>query len=268
MGNVMMRKLVAALACRNQGTRLYGKPIQNLDIEKGITILDNILDCLNSIEEIDEVILGISEGDENLVFRTEAEKRGLRYVIGSEQDVLKRLIDCGKLGEATDIFRVTSESPFVSFAKVKALWRQYCDEGLDALFLDNIVDGCGFEIISQSALERSHNEGESRHRSELCTLFIRENLEKFKVAKVEAEPEFYRTDLRLTVDNPEDLVICRAIYKFFQEQAPRINLRDIITFLDKNPELISLTAPFTEVGYQTMYVWGNGQEINGGANHE
>ena len=31
----MKKKLVAALACRNQGTRLYGKPIQNLDIENG-----------------------------------------------------------------------------------------------------------------------------------------------------------------------------------------------------------------------------------------
>ena len=37
----MKKKLVAALACRNQGTRLYGKPIQNLDIENGITIIDN-----------------------------------------------------------------------------------------------------------------------------------------------------------------------------------------------------------------------------------
>ena len=40
----MKRKLVAALACRNQGSRLYGKPLQNLDIEKGIRIIDNIVD--------------------------------------------------------------------------------------------------------------------------------------------------------------------------------------------------------------------------------
>ena len=38
----MRRKLVAAIACRNQGSRLYGKPIQNLDIKNGsrmITLL-------------------------------------------------------------------------------------------------------------------------------------------------------------------------------------------------------------------------------------
>ena len=63
-----MRKLVVALACRNKGSRLYGKPLQNLDIKNGITILDNIVACLSSFDCIDSVILGIAEGDENLDF--------------------------------------------------------------------------------------------------------------------------------------------------------------------------------------------------------
>ena len=56
------RKLVAALACRNQGSRLYGKPLQNLDVEKGISILDNIIDCLQGAAAINEILLGISKG--------------------------------------------------------------------------------------------------------------------------------------------------------------------------------------------------------------
>ena len=39
-----MRKLVACLACRNEGTRLYGKPLQNLDIKKNITIKNYLKD--------------------------------------------------------------------------------------------------------------------------------------------------------------------------------------------------------------------------------
>ena len=37
----MKKKLVAVLACRNNGSRLYAKPLQKLD--KNITVLDNIL---------------------------------------------------------------------------------------------------------------------------------------------------------------------------------------------------------------------------------
>ena len=37
-----MKRKLAALACRNQGS-VYGN-LQNLDIEKGIRIIDNIVD--------------------------------------------------------------------------------------------------------------------------------------------------------------------------------------------------------------------------------
>ena len=46
MPKVKKRKLVAVLACRNTGSRLYGKPLQNLDVNKNYTILDNIIKCL------------------------------------------------------------------------------------------------------------------------------------------------------------------------------------------------------------------------------
>lgn len=252
----MTRRLVAAIACRSQGSRLYGKPVQNLDVTRGIRILDNIIDCLSTIPQIDEIVLGIAEGDENTVYRRFAESRGLRYVIGDETDVLGRLVSCGRLAGATDIFRVTSESPFPYFEAVATEWDRYIAEGADALFFDDIVDGCGFEIISLSALETSHRDGEDRHRSELCTLYMRENNDRFRILRISGPPELNRKDLRLTVDNPEDLVLARAVYQAFSDKAPRIPAGDIVRFLDANPSLIALTAPFAEVGYKTMYVWG------------
>lgn len=255
----MTRRLVAAIACRSQGSRLYGKPVQNLDVTRGIRILDNIIDCLRTLPQIDEIILGIAEGEENTVYRRFAAEKGLRFVIGDEVDVLGRLVACGRLGDATDIFRVTSESPFPYFEAVEDSWKTYLDAGADALFFDEIVDGCGFEIISLAALETSHRDGEDRHRSELCTLYMRENHDRFHIVKVSGPPELNRKDLRLTVDNPEDLVLARAVYEAFADKAPRISVAEIVRFLDANPNLIALTAPFAELGYKTMYVWGTPQ---------
>jgi len=256
----MKRRLVAAVAVRNAGSRLFGKPMQNLDVNEGLTILDNIIGTLRSLGCIDEVILGISEGSENQVFVEYADRLGLRYVVGDQEDVLGRLIACGQLGEATDIFRITSESPFLYFEPVEEAWQRHQDEDADAVFLDDIVDGCGFEILSMKALERSHAEGEDRHRSELCSVYIRENNTKFRTIKLTGPEDLDRRDLRLTVDNPEDLVICRHIFKNFKSLAPRIPVADIVAFLDQNPELIALTAPFTEIGYETMFVWGKGDD--------
>jgi spore coat polysaccharide biosynthesis protein SpsF len=249
----LKRKLVAAIACRNQGTRLYGKPIQNLDVVDKVRIIDNIIDCLNSISCVDEIVLGISEGIENVIYIEIAKEKKLKYIIGDEEDVLSRLIQCGKVANATDILRVTSESPFLYFEPLAKFWKQYVSTELDAIFLDDIIDGCSFQIISMDSLEISHREGEDRHRSEFCTLYIRENLNMFKVKKVFPPAEFIRKDLRLTVDNPEDLVVCRVLYCYFKEFAPKFPILKMIDFLDRNPDLKNLTAPFCEIGYSSMY---------------
>lgn len=252
----MTRRLVAAIACRNQGSRLYGKPLQNLDIERGIRILDNIIDCLQTIDCIEEIVLGISDGVENEVFRTVAEEKRLRYVVGDQIDVLSRLVKCGQLAGATDIFRVTSESPFLYFEPVEDLWHRHQEEQADATFMDDVIDGCGFEIVSLKALEESHSKGDKKHRSELCTLYIREHHQNFKIIKATPPQELTRKDIRLTVDNPEDLVVCRIVFCAFKSSAPKIPVPEIVKFLDANPKLIELISPFTEMGYSTMYQWG------------
>jgi spore coat polysaccharide biosynthesis protein SpsF len=247
------RRLVAAIACRNQGSRLYGKPLQNLDIENGVRIIDNIIANLKSIDCINEIVLGISEGVENEAFIHFAKENSLRYVVGDQIDVLSRLINCGQLAGATDIFRITSESPFLFFESVEAAWEAHIKIQADATFMDDVIDGCGFEIITLKALEESHERGTKQHRSELCTLYIRENQAQYKIYKLSPPKELIRKDLRLTVDNPEDLVVCRKVFEEFKRLAPKIPIIDIVNFLDKNPDLIQLTYPFTELGYSTMY---------------
>jgi spore coat polysaccharide biosynthesis protein SpsF len=247
------RKLVAAIACRNNGSRLYGKPLQNLDVVKQVTILDNIISCLKSLNVIDEIVLGISLGNDNVSYVDYAKKNQLNYILGDEKDVLSRLISCGNKANATDIFRVTSESPFLYFDEVVNLWKHYVDSQLDAIFMDEIIDGCGFEIISLEALKKSHNYGNERHRSELCSLYIRENINEFNVEKVFPPGSLIRKDLRLTVDNPEDLVVCRAVYQHFKKYAPQIPLFEVVKYLDLNSNLKDLIFPLTESGYNLMY---------------
>ena len=251
----MSRRLVAAIACRNQGSRLYGKPLQNLDVNRGFRILDNIVACLRTIPCVADVVLGISEGGENDVFRTIADEKGLRYIVGDKKDVLHRLVQCGEYANATDIFRVTSESPFLYFEPVEDAWRDHQDKRADATFLWDVIDGAGFEIYTLETLKTSHARGESKHRSELCSLYVREHPHEFIVRRIDAPPELRRKDIRLTVDYPEDLVLCREVYGALQSQAPRISVPDIVKYLDRHPKLLALVAPYTDAGYATMDLW-------------
>lgn len=239
-----MRRLVAALACRVQGARLYGKPLQNLDVEANVTILDHMIALIRTVPAVHGVVLGVAEGDANTPFVRAARQHGVDYLIGDEQDVLLRLIQCGRKGQATDVFRVSTESPFFYYEMVEDAFRQHVQHGNDVTVIDGVPDGCHFEIYTMDALETSQRLGDDRHRSEYCSLYIREHRDDFRVEVLPIPRVVERLDLRLTVDFPEDLVLCRRVYAHLKHKAPRLPLVEIIDFIDRHPELQGLVAPY------------------------
>ena len=231
-------KVVCTLACRVQSKRLYGKPLQLLDVDNNLMIIDYILDHLEATPQIDEVVLAISEGEENTPFIKLADKRGLKYVIGDEQDVLGRLIAAGKKVDADIVFRVTSECPFLYMEGLENALQKHVENKNALTVIEGLPEGAYFELINLSDLEREHNEGEDRHRSELCTLYINENPDKFKVETLTVPEEYLkRPDIRITVDWPEDLIVVREVYKALKKENKFIKVEDIIKYLDDHPKL-------------------------------
>lgn len=240
------RKLVAAIACRVGGTRLYGKPLQNLDVESGVTILDQLILSLKACSQIDEIVLGIAEGSENQIFVDFAHRYDTTYIIGSEKDVLYRLIQCGRISCATDIFRITSECPFFAWEMLEPLWKEHLEKQNDVSVTDYLPEGMNFEIYSLKALETSHQYGGDYERSEFCSAYVRQNITKFKVGLLKPEPVLRRLDLRLTVDYPHDLILCRQIYNKFKKYAPLIPSKNIINYLNDNPEMGKIVESFLD----------------------
>lgn len=257
-------KLVAVLACRVNGTRLYGKPLQFLHVEKKITILDHIISVLKKQECIDEIILAIAEGEDNKIFEKVANIHNLPFIIGSETDVLSRLISGAESVGATDVFRITPESPFPYIENLEKIWLKHVSIKADATFVDYLPDGCGFEIITLNALKQSHELGEERHRSEYCSLFLRENSKKFILYYPKLDSALLRMDIRLTVDYPEDLYVCRKVYSEVIERDSAYKLKDIIKFIDEQPLLKCIVLEHVKEGLKNMYIKGkeaNDEEI-------
>ena len=90
----------------------------------------------------------------NLIYKKIARSNRVKFILGSDDDVLKRLINCEKKLNATDIFRIKTESPFTYLDELPKIWNNHVKKNYDANFLDNIVDGCGFEIIKIKDLKK------------------------------------------------------------------------------------------------------------------
>jgi spore coat polysaccharide biosynthesis protein SpsF len=238
----MSRRLVAGLACRLTGSRLYGKPLQSLDPGSGVTILSQIIACVRASRVPAEVVLAIAESPANTALRYTAEELEASYVLGDEKDVLGRLILAAEARGATDLLRKTTESPFFDVEGMERAWEQHVGNKNDVTVVDHLPQGTPVEIYTVEALRRSHAEGRDEDRSELVSNYARFNQHLFKIEIVKPPPVCRRTDLRLSVDGPEDLIVCRAVFEALRESAPLIPMAEIVAFLDSRPDLKQLVA--------------------------
>jgi spore coat polysaccharide biosynthesis protein SpsF len=238
----MSRRLVAVLPVRARGKRLYGKPLQSL--ADGVTILEQSVTALRTFDFVEEVVLGIADGLANAAFKEEARRLDCPFVIGPEPDVLGRVVAGGRLAAATDVVRKTSEDPFFDYDMLETAWHCHIEDGNDATVLDHVPEGTAFEIITLAALERCETAATGADREHITDL-IRFNQRLFRVAILPPhDPACKRPDLRLSVDNPEDLIVARCVYGELREFAPRVPLRRIIELLDARADLRQLVAPF------------------------
>jgi N,N'-diacetyllegionaminate synthase len=228
------RRLVATLACRSGSSRLYGKPLHRIGDR---TILEYLIARIRSIPRVDDVVFAISEGRENEVYVDIARSLGIDHVIGDEHDVQGRLIQAGERAHADLLLRATTESPFLYRDNVEEMVARHEAEGADLTVCEGLPDGAYCEIITLSALQDAHERGERRHRSELCTLYMSEHPERYRIIKMTAPEKLRRTDIRLTVDYPEDLIVCRAVAEALGGDGPLFSLEAIIEYLDAHPQL-------------------------------
>jgi spore coat polysaccharide biosynthesis protein SpsF len=220
---------------------LYAKPLQNLDVKKQVTILGYMLSQLRMYKEINNVVLAISQNEENSIYAKIAGSHSIPFVMGDDDDVLARLIKGAELVQADHVLRVTSESPFTYMDNLLEIYRYHCDNNIDYSVTKGLPDGAYFEIISLKALKKSWTEGSAKHRSELCTLYIFENKEKFKLAQHEVPEILRRNDIRLTVDWPEDLIVMRQVYEALKLNTEnKLVFQNIIEYLDSNPKINSI----------------------------
>lgn len=234
MIDLSSHKIAATIACRVNSSRLYAKQMQLIENRP---IIEHVINQLKNSKLIDEIVLAISEDPGNEIFVDFAKKHKIKYVIGDDTDVLQRLIDAAKYVNADIIFRITPENPYIYWEGIDHLIEKHINGKYDFSDCYSVPLGSGFEIVNTKAFERSHQQGKAKHRSELCSLFILENQKKFKIFHATPPKQLQRPEIRVTVDTPEDLVVARKIYEKLGKRQTPISLKNVIEFLDNNPQI-------------------------------
>jgi spore coat polysaccharide biosynthesis protein SpsF (cytidylyltransferase family) len=226
--------------------------MQLIDIERRITILESQVKYLMTSKYLNSICLAIADEKDNYGFADLAEKNGWNYIFGDPQDVLGRILKAVEKFGTETVLRDSTENPFVYSERIDELYKEHIAGNFDYSMFSDLPEGAGFSIIQANALRISHKLGSSRHRSELVTSYIFDNKSDFKMNIRTPEKEYMRSDVRLTVDYPEDLIFCRKIYRDLNGRERLIPVSEIIDYWDRNEDL---RRPVENIGID----WGHGR---------
>ena len=233
-------KIICAIACRLDSSRLFGKPLQLVGDK---TILELQIDQLKNCKLIDDIVLAISKAKGNEIFIEFAKKNNLKFIQGDENNVSERLRKAAKFVNANIIFRTTSEDPFKFWEIFDSAIESHIQNNADITYPKNLPEGTGFEIINLKSLEEVMEKG-SKKDLEHVTNYIYRNPKKFKINIIQVPKPLRRPEIRLTIDNPEDLILVREIMLELQKNKLLLSLENIIKVIDMNSELKKINKKF------------------------
>lgn len=233
------RNVVAIVQARMTSTRLPGKVMMEV---LGRPLLGYELERVARARSVTRIVVATTTNatDDPVVRYTES--LGFGVWRGPEDDVLERYHAAAEAFGAEVVVRLTADCPLIDPVVV--------DRVIDALgdndYVSNFIErrtfprGLDAEAFTRQALEKAWSGAKTPPEHEHVTPYLYNHPELFRLKGV-----FNETDLshhRWTVDTTEDFSLIRSILEGLYPFNPRFLLRDIVKFMDGNPELFKVNS--------------------------
>jgi spore coat polysaccharide biosynthesis protein SpsF (cytidylyltransferase family) len=232
----------AVLACRARSERLYCKPLQRVGRR---AILDHIIDNIRAMGVVDSIVLAIADGPENECFVAFAEKRGLPYVRGPEEDILARVLTAIERFDIETMLRITTECPFIYAEDAPEIVTAHVADDRDFTTIINLPLGTSYELIHRRVLAAMAATEGSRYRAAL-SVYVRERKDLLRTEMVLPVASCRRPDVNLAVDHPGQLILCDRAFAAIGERERPISVRRLIDYYDANPQIRALVTSIHE----------------------
>lgn len=235
-------KTIAIIQARMSSTRLPGKVLMNLC---GKPLLELLLERLSRASSLDSILVATSDSPADDVLAERMEVVGQPVVRGSEQDVLGRFFLALQQEDSPApediIFRFTADNPLIDPALVDDATRMFRAQRPDYLKYGlGLPLGMGLELCTREALEDAHRNARTPEAREHVTAHLYQHPETYRCL-THRMPEDH-SDLRWTVDTPEDYRLVGEIYQALYPKNPAFSYTDILEAYRTHPHWRDINA--------------------------
>jgi glutamate-1-semialdehyde 2,1-aminomutase len=234
--------VVAIIQARLGSVRFPRKVLADLG---GMPLVEFMIERVRQATTVGAILLAVPEGDLETPLAQIAARQEVELVGGSETDVLTRFADAVRDREETIVVRLTADCPLIDPDVIDRAVEVFVIQGVDYLRTDlTFPDGLDVEVTTREALLAAAPRATAPAEREHVMPWIA------------AQPAYRQSSithsrdlghLRLTVDEPEDLEVVRAVLNGLAREV--VSLSTIGSLYDCSPELFwGNAAPVRDEG--------------------
>jgi len=225
------------ITVRSGSTRLPNKCFLKI---KGKPTIEHLINRVKKSKFADSIILCTTHLPEDKTLCEIAERNEINYFQGSVEDKLLRWKNAAEKFGVEFFVTADGDDLFCEPELIDMAFSQYANSKPDFIEGKDLICGTFTYAIKTSALLevcRIKNTDDT----EMMWVYFTET-GKFRTAILENVPDiFKRSEIRMTLDYADDFKFFETIIEhFYHINKPEFNLRDIIEYLDKNPEVIKI----------------------------
>lgn len=237
-------KIIAVTQARVGSTRLPAKILKEVN---GVSLLETHLRRILNSKRISSLKVATTneEGVDRIV--SIADKAGVAIHKGSVEDVLDRFYQTVKDEKPDYVLRLTSDCPLIDPSIIDQVIDLAVSSGAD--YVSNTLDvtypdGMDCECFKFSALEKAWNEATLKSDREHVTPYIWRNStvkggELFKSVCLKNSEDW--SDLRITVDTPEDFEVIKTVIKNLGTEK---SCTEYVEFIKRHKEISDINSSF------------------------
>jgi spore coat polysaccharide biosynthesis protein SpsF len=240
-------RIIASIEARVSSSRLPGKVLADV---VGRPALLRLLDRLQRADTLDGIVVATTTNPADDQLATLVEREGISCFRGSEEDVLRRVVEAHRMMRTDLVVEVTGDCPLIDPEVIDLGVTTFLTNSADVVA--NVVKpsfpmGVDVQVFPLAALvEVEANVADPAVR-EHVSLYFYEHPERYRILHLQAPKRYHAPQQRLQLDYPEDLRLIREIYCRLESRfGGRFGTPEILELLATDPALAEINRACME----------------------
>lgn len=233
MNDQISPSVLTVIQARMGSSRLPGKVLADIG---GFPQIEFLVRRIKSAKFLGRLVLATTHHDADDFVATLGKQLKVPVVRGPEEDVLSRFMMALETFPADIVVRVTGDNPLTSPEIFDIVVGHLIKEDLDYVHSPDAPYGGAVDAFKASALKICSDSTDSGFDREHINGYILKNMSAFQTEVAPLPEEWCRSDVRITVDTPEDQASIRELVARLGPRAPNAPIDQIIRVYDQISE--------------------------------